>query len=347
MISQPLLIRADASVAMGTGHIMRCLGLAQAWQDAGGRAIFAIADATTSLRSRLSSEKMEVLEIESEAASEGDALRVVQFAIDNKTDWVVVDGYHFSDRYEHELKSAGLKVLHVDDGGFTGACVADLVLNSNSDATESMYPECKPQTRLLLGTRYVLLRREFSKWREWRRETPLEVRSVLVTMGGSDPDNLTALAIRALSNVKAPGLRVIVVAGGSNPHLPMLQKEVSESGVSIQLHETARNVPELMSQADLAVVAGGGTLWELMYMSCPVLSFGRSPLQRRILEDLKQRGLVEHLGNPHTYDPSKFVPAIEELAGSQSRRAKMTMLGRQQVDGEGARRVCEALTGSN
>ncbi len=347
MISQPLLIRADASVAMGTGHVMRCLALAQAWQDAGGRPIFAIAEATASLRSRLSSEGMEVLEIESDAASQGDARRVVEFAADQRSDWIVVDGYHFSDRYEHELKSAGLKLLHVDDGEFTGTCVADLILNSNSNATPFKYSGCKPQAGLLLGTSFALLRREFNKWRDWKRETPLQVRNVLVTMGGSDPDNLTGLAIRALAKVKAPEMRVTVLAGGSNPHLHILQKEILDTGLSMRVLENAGNVAELMSQADLAVIAGGGTLWELMFMSCPLLTFGRSLPQRRILDDLGRRGLVQHLGDPHTAAPSEVVLAIEELAASPLRRAKMAMLGRQQVDGEGARRVCDALARSN
>lgn len=342
-----LLIRADANVAIGTGHVMRCLALAQAWQDAGGRAVFAMAETTSSLSSRLRSERVEVATIECQPAGPGDARRVAQFAQEYGADWVVVDGYHFDNGYCRELKSAGLKFLVVDDAGFNGECVADFVLNSNSDAAKFMYPECKPQTRLLLGTHYALLRREFGNWREWKRETDSSVRNLLVTMGGSDPDNLTALVIQALELLKTQGIQATVVAGGSNPRLGTLRQEVAKVRASMRLQDSVLNMPELMAQADIAIIAGGGTLWEMMYMSCPVLSFGRTPMQRRILEDLHQRGMIRHLGDPQSGTASNLAQAIDELATSQSQRAKMATLGRQQVDGIGARRVCEILASSN
>jgi UDP-2,4-diacetamido-2,4,6-trideoxy-beta-L-altropyranose hydrolase len=342
-----LLIRADANVAIGTGHVMRCLALAQAWQDVGGRAVFAMAETTPSLSSRLRSESMEVATIECQPAGRGDARRVAEFAQEYGADWVVVDGYHFDNSYGRELKSAGLKFLVVDDAGFNGECIADFVLNSNADAAEFMYPECKPQTRLLLGTRYVLLRREFEKWREWKRETDSRAKNLLVTMGGSDPDNLTAFVIQALEQVKTEGLQATVIAGGSNPHLGILREEVLRMRTSLRLQDSVSNMPDLMAQADMAIIAGGGTLWELMYMSCPVLSFGRTPMQRRILDDLHQRGVIQHLGDPQLGSASNLAQVIDELAASQSQRAKMAMLGRQQVDGAGARRVCNVLASSN
>ena len=116
---------------------------------------------------------------------------------------------------------------------------------------------------------------------------------------------------------------------------------------SLRLQDSVSNMPDLMAQADMAIIAGGGTLWELMYMSCPVLSFGRTPMQRRILDDLHQRGVIQHLGDPQLGSASNLAQVIDELAASQSQRAKMAMLGRQQVDGAGARRVCNVLASSN
>jgi len=105
-------------------------------------------------------------------------------------------------------------------------------------------------------------------------------------------------------------------------------------------------MPELISNADLAIIAAGGTLWEMLYLQCPVLSFGRDPLQRRILDALQSQGIVRHLGDPRAMDPSRVAEAIDELSASHSQRASMAKLGREQVDGEGARRVADLLAGS-
>jgi len=342
-----LVFRADAEVAIGTGHVMRCLALAQAWQDAGGRASFLTVCETQSVADRLKSEGMEVIPLLGSAGSDADARQVSQLAHRRGANWVVLDGYHFGASYEGALKATGTRVLRVDDAGFSRPCTADMILNSNSDASESLYPNCDVRTRLLLGSRYVLLRREFLSWRDWERKTAPKVRHVLVAMGGSDPDNLTLLAMRALRLVKVPSWQATVVAGGSNPHLKILRAETQSSGAKVTLREAVSNMPELMAQSDLAIIAAGGTLWELLSMACPVLSFGRDPVQRRILDDLQRKGIVKHLGDPAGAKPAVVAEAIDALADDPQRRAKMARVGRQQVDGAGARRVCELLVSRN
>jgi UDP-2,4-diacetamido-2,4,6-trideoxy-beta-L-altropyranose hydrolase len=341
-----LLIRADASIAIGTGHVMRCLALAQAWQDAGGRAIFAMAETTPSVRSRLLSEVAEISIIEADVASLDDARRVNALARYHGAQWVVVDGYRFDRSYLCELRSAGLKLLLVDDGGLAEPHPVDVILNQNFTATESLYEHRQPDTRLLLGSAYTLLRREFVAWRNWKRDTVPVAGKLLITMGGSDPDNLTSLAIEALA-VKNGGLQSLIVAGGSNSNLDSLQQLASTAGGSIRVQDSVSSMAELMAHSDMALIAAGGTLWELLYMSCPVLSFARNPVQGRILAELHKQGIAQNLGNAQHYDPAMLAHAIGELAASPDRRARMSKLGRQQVDGEGARRVCEMLAASN
>jgi UDP-2,4-diacetamido-2,4,6-trideoxy-beta-L-altropyranose hydrolase len=338
-----LVIRADADIAMGTGHVMRCLALAQAWQDAGGRVIFAMAEATDAVRARISAEGIESVAIEANAASADDARHTRDLAQCNGADWVVLDGYHFDAGYRGELQRAGQKLLFLDDEGVDGPCSADIILNQNSDTVEEMYPRREPHTRLLLGTRYALLRREFLGWRAQKREIPRSASRLLVTMGGSDPDNLTSTVIQVLSRIKADSLHAMVLAGGSNPHFESLRDAVSNSAGTVRLQASASNMPELMAQADLAIIAGGGTLWELLYMSCPVISFSRNAVQSRILKDLHDRGVVHHLGDPRQVSPAILARTISKLAGSSERRTAMAEAGRQQVDGEGARRVCEVM----
>src|SRR5208282_4014056 len=112
-----LIIRADASVAMGTGHVMRCLALAQAWQDEGGECVFAIAEASQSLEERVRSEKIEAVAITASAGSQHDAAQCVALVGKYHASWLVVDGYQFDVEYQRRLKAAGLKLLVVDDTG--------------------------------------------------------------------------------------------------------------------------------------------------------------------------------------------------------------------------------------
>ncbi|MGA8617154.1 MAG: UDP-2,4-diacetamido-2,4,6-trideoxy-beta-L-altropyranose hydrolase [Candidatus Sulfotelmatobacter sp.] len=343
MVEGTLLIRADASVQMGTGHVMRCFALAQAWQDSGGRAVFAMVQPLPSMRQRLLAEGMEVVPIEAEPGTCDDARRVSELANQCGAAWVVVDGYCFDAVYQRELKIAELQVLFVDDNAHSDHYAADLVLNQNANADESLYPNREPYTRLLLGSRYVMLRREFEPWRKWKREIPVLGHKILITMGGSDPDNITLLAIKALAEVGIQGLEAVVVVGGSNPHLRSLEGAVGVCGRLVRLQRNATNMPELMAWADLALIAAGGTLWELLFMGCSVLSYARNPVQGAIISELGWQGVVRDLGNAQNFDPALLGAAVMELAESPESRRRMLVSGHERVDGRGAGRICELL----
>jgi UDP-2,4-diacetamido-2,4,6-trideoxy-beta-L-altropyranose hydrolase len=342
-----LIIRADASSAMGTGHVMRSLALAQAWQDEGGSCVFALAEATQAVERRLRSETCEVSTVTATPASQQDAAQVVELAAKHRAAWIVVDGYQFAVAYQRALKAAGLQVLIVDDGGRCGGYCADFVLDQGPDASEIPYRNRETYTRLLLGTRYVMLRREFTAWREWRREIPPVAQQLLVTIGGSDPEGLTLRLIAALRGAVAPELATTVVVGGSNPRRGELERANDETPSSVHLLCDPPNMPELMAQSDLAVICAGGTLWELFYMGCASLIYVRDERQRQTIARLHDAGAVYNLGAVWEFEESRLRAAIGELAASSKRREEMAEIGRQIVDGEGPRRVVSRLLGGS
>src|ERR1700675_1782319 len=120
MKSAVLLIRADASLAIGTGHVMRCLALAQAWKDAGGRAIFAIAQSTPAIEERLRDERFDVERAPVPVGSVADAEETARLAHKHGALWSVIDGYEFGAEYQTNLKGHGLRVLFIDDNGHAG-----------------------------------------------------------------------------------------------------------------------------------------------------------------------------------------------------------------------------------
>jgi spore coat polysaccharide biosynthesis predicted glycosyltransferase SpsG len=101
---------------MGTGHFMRCLAIAQAWQDAGGQAVFAVVDGLPAIRQRLLAENMELATLESPAGSEEDANSLAQLARRHAATWVVVDGYQFGAAYQQQVKALGPKLLFRGSG---------------------------------------------------------------------------------------------------------------------------------------------------------------------------------------------------------------------------------------
>lgn len=345
MGERTLLIRADANVAMGTGHVMRCLALAQAWQDSGGRSVFVMADNTPSLERRLQDEGMEVERLAAGAGTVEDAAETGNIAREKNADWILVDGYQFGSGYQAAIKKYGLKVLFMDDNVHAAPYSADLVLNQNVHARRDLYAQRDPSTQLLLGPRYAMLRREFGAWRNWRREIPTVGRKILVTMGGSDPDNLTARVIEATQRLSSPNLETTVLVGGSNPHLRTLEDLVRQQKLPMRLLIDASDISEWMTWADVAVAGAGTTFWEMCFLGLPSLLLVLASNQEGVAGTAGKMGIAYNLGNARELSGSTIEEKLAALLESEKERTKQSGNGRKLVDGRGAGRVVAFLSG--
>jgi len=346
MLADTLIIRADASVAIGTGHVMRCLALAQAWQDAGGSVVFAMAESTPAIDSRFRSEGMEIVHLDVSPNSLQDSRAFAALAFNRRAVWAVVDGYRFDSEYQHNLKNAGLKLLLVDDLGQYERYFADIILNQNVHAREQMYASREAYTRLLLGPRFAMLRRDFRPWGQWRREIAPNGRKVLVMMGGSDPDNVTATVLQALRTVNIGGLEVIAVLGGSNPHTAFLQDSASQSP-RIRFFKDAANMPDLMAWADIAVSAAGSTCAEMCLLGLPAILIDLAENQTPVAEELGRRKAAIHLGSSKEVTVAEIAEKVHSLLLSTELRLSLSQRSRELADGEGAERVAAAIHGND
>lgn len=343
-MSGTLIIRADANATIGTGHVMRCLALGQAWKDAGGEVVFVTATRAEGLLDRLRGEGFYVHELNEAYPAPGDWAATSQVLHAYPGSWVVLDGYHFDEAYQRRVKEASHRLLVIDDMAHLAHYYADIVLNQNLHAEQLKY-HCEPYTRLLLGTRYVILRREFLKWRGWQREIPEVARKVLVTLGGSDPENFTLKVIQALQQAEVDGLEAIVVAGATNPHYEKLLAAVQCSPTPIRLERNVTDMPGLMAWADVAIAAAGSTVWELAYMGLASLLLVLADNQCTIAEELDRRGIAVNLGGYGDLYGSDMAKAAIQVLTSTERRQRMAFLGKQLVEGEGNARVLMHLTG--
>jgi UDP-2,4-diacetamido-2,4,6-trideoxy-beta-L-altropyranose hydrolase len=315
---------------------MRCLALAQAWEDSGGQAVFAIAEAPLGVKQRLTTEGFSVLRVAGLPGSVTDAKTTTALANQLDAAWVVVDGDRFGAAFLTRLHSSGRRILLLDDFADRPAFPAHIVVNPNLGASWRDYRDKVSRHALLLGPSYVFLRREFTSPRT-QRTFPESARKILVTLGGSDPENLAPRIAHILAGI--PGYEVTVVMGpGYRKSIPSNPKNHK-----LRILRNPTNIRQLMETADVAVIAGGGTLWELLYLGCAVLSYARNPVQQRIVEELAEKGAATHLGATQKFDPAVLAISLAEVAKSKTTRIKMAEVGRQIVDGRGALRVLSVM----
>ncbi|HEX9780162.1 MAG TPA: UDP-2,4-diacetamido-2,4,6-trideoxy-beta-L-altropyranose hydrolase [bacterium] len=337
-----LLIRADGNAAIGTGHLMRCLALAQAWRHHGGGAALLAAAVPEAVRTRFIREGIPVAAMPAEPGDPEDAKLTIGAARRAGAAWIVADGYRFGSAYQLAIRRSRFRLLVIDDGRHAEHYYAHVVLNQNPHAEESLYAAREPDTRLLLGPQYALLRREFLQWNEWTREFPARTPRVLVTMGGGDPDNVTARVLEALEAL--PGrLETVAVAGPANPHAAELERFSKGAKAAVRLERQPAKMPELMSWADLAVSAAGSTVWELAFMGLPAALIVLAENQAPIAERLEAAGVALNLGLADTLTGEAVAGAAGALLGDAARRRGMSARGRALVSGEGASHVAAEL----
>ncbi len=321
---------------------MRCLALAEPWLQAGSAVTLLTFQPLPALRARAESLGVSLRELSAPLGSSADASETIALAQSLRAAWLVLDGYHFDAAFQRAVKAAGLRLLVFDDTAHAAHYSADFILNQNLGASASRYPHRDSTTRLLLGPRFVQLRGEFtafSRSAEHRSAGMIESAKagrcsafrLLVTLGGSDPDNITAKVLTALRSI--PDLTADIILGPANPHLADLESRIQNSESRIRLRQNPPDLPDLMARADLAICAGGTTAWELSFLGVPMLVLVLAENQRANAERLAEAGVAVHTSIP------KLADDLRTLHADAPRRAEMSRRARALVDGLGTFRV--------
>lgn len=335
-MKRTLIVRADADPEIGTGHVMRCLSLAQAWQDTGGEVVFAAADLPFSLIARLEREKILFEQVRATVGSLGDANHTAEIVRRVDAEWVVVDGYRFPSYYYEYLRESGFKVLALDDMAHLERYPVDVVLNQNLSATASVYHgRVEDDTELLLGPSYSLLRREFRMAKRRIRATAGSPRRVLVSFGGGDAVNFTGEILRNLIRSGRKDLDVVVLAGAANPNVPELRQLASTAPFSCVVQVNVENVAAVMNWADVAISAAGSTVWELAGMNVPALIGG---FEENQLVGLKALGKISIF---RAWPIEELL--TRDLAGELDRQPVATGVQLTGFDAQGSVRVVDWL----
>lgn len=336
-----LIIRADSGARIGAGHIMRCIALAQCYKARGGQVTFITNCESRDIKQRLLREGFRIIPLSQPYPDPADWEVTTQELKACPDSWLVADGYQFDSKYQCRIKKSGYKLLVIDDLAKIDHYYADLILNQNIYAQQLRYSS-EPYTRLLLGNRYALLRTEFLKYKS-PPDIPEIARKILVTLGGSDPDNVTLKIIRALKMVDIDNMEVVIVLGPENLYREEIKNELRRMPFGHRLKLSVRNMPEVMAWADMAISAGGSTFWETAYMGLPCLMIILAENQAANAEKLAANEVVLNLGWHDSVSETQIAQNIEKVIKSKKIREEMSFRSRTLIDGTGRERVVEFM----
>jgi len=329
-----VVFRADASLEIGTGHLVRCMTLADELRRHGATATFICREQPGHLIELTRSRGFETATIAHEDASLSQVARL-------HPDWVVVDDYGLGDAWETAVRPSTRRILAIDDlADRDHDC--DLLLDQNLyDGVEQRYASRLPaHCRQLIGPHYALLRPEFADARARLSRATKPVSRLLISFGGIDATNETA---RLLSGLKDfPALALDVVIGPGNPNRAEIQALTSERP-GTTLHIGTSRMAALMSEADAFVGAGGSTTWERFCLGLPSLVITVAENQVPTAQHLSKRGAIDYIGRQSDLTPDGLRAALSRFLADDAGRARMTELGMKLVDGLGAQRVAQAM----
>lgn len=289
-----VIFRTDASLDIGTGHVMRCLTLAQALREQEVTCHFVCREHAGNLIDLIrkygfevqalpmqdSSQQVPVFEAPLAHAAwlgadwQTDAEQTKMALADDVFDWMVIDHYALDARWEKQLRSSYRTLMVIDDiADRPHDC--DLLLDQNLGRTAQDYAGLLPKDcQVLVGPKYALLRPEFSELRQYslaRRASPT-LKHLLISMGGVDKDNATGQVLAGLKDCKLPAdLCITVVMGPHAPWLEQVRKQAKELSIPTEVLVSVDNMAQLMADSDLAIGAAGSTSWERCCLGLPTL----------------------------------------------------------------------------
>ncbi len=342
--------RTDGGSLAGSGHVMRCLTLAQCLQARGDQVLFICADQPGHLGELIAQRGFVVKLLAAghsvaEAGWADDAPQtqaVLHGAAGRRADWLVVDHYQLDQRWETALRASADRIMVIDDlANRPHDC--DLLLDQNlvPGLHERYAGKVPPACRQLLGPEYALLHPVYAELHQHTAPRRGAIRRILAFFGGADSANLTERAIDAFVDVGRPDIHMDVVLGASSRRCEAIAQKV-QGHANINLHAGLPSLATLMSQADLALGAGGVSHWERLCLGLPCLVVTLSDNQLAASHELHHLGLIDLLGHHDVVDAQVLTLALKARLdqGLPEEWSKRCMA---RVDGLGASRVSAAL----
>jgi len=335
-------IRADANKEIATGHVMRCLSVAVEIRKMGGECVFITSDENAT--SLIKSHGFETICLHSRwDCLERETLKLISLIREKMTKKLIIDSYYVTEKYLKELGQY-TRLVYIDDMNFFKYPVS-MIINYNIFHSVFSYPETYKGTgtRLLLGCEFAPLREEFAGVSFQVREP---VRKILITTGGSDPYNVAGkLLDRIATENLNEDICFQVVAGKFNSHLEHLSR-LARIKRNIVLCHDVESMSALMRDCDLAITAGGFTMYELCACGVPSVCFSYADNQLNGVKGFQKAGLMAYAGDVRNNEEqclSQILSHIRTYIENPDSRKEISVSMQKLVDGKGASRIAEAI----
>jgi len=318
------LIRVDASLRLGSGHLMRCLTLAKALRQQGFQLNFICRDAPGDLHTLVLNEGFTLLRLpllpeQTKMDERSDAVQSLAL-LDQHYDLLIVDHYQLAAAYCSLLRQRCRLILQIDDLA-NRQLDCDLLLDQNlfPDSASRYQRHLPRHCQTMLGPAFALLRDEFYLSSETKRE------HLLIGFGGSDEQNLTSMAILALTRLKLSDLAADIVIGANNPWRAEVTQLVS-SLPNAQLHVQCDYMAKLMRRARLMLGSGGSSHWERCICHLPGLIVTVAENQQATTAYLDQLGACIWLGQAADMTVEGFAERLNDSLSQPDRLTKMAQI---------------------
>ena len=361
-------IRVDASRLIGSGHVMRCLALAEGLRKSGATVRFICREHEKKLTSMICNKQFDCEMLHSSNATNDripnwqeedlpelahwlgtdwsqDVVDTRRVLTKDKYDWLIVDHYALNWRWQSALRPFVGKIMVIDDlADRRHDC--DVILDSVCGRQINDYRRLSPTgCQFLLGTKFALLRTEFSEWRNvalQKRQRTNKVRRFLITMGGVDMQNLTGTVLDQFIKINLPlDAEVNVVVGTGYSHVEQTKLQIknmpTKSTLEIGVDDMARKITE----ADFGIGAFGISTWERCCLGLPSVNIVTEKNQRQNAGALKKENIGKVLCSESL--DKELVPAINQVMESLQFYQQSVYRGSQLVDGDGVARVADCL----
>lgn len=353
--------RVDASVHIGTGHVIRCLTLADRLAARGAACDFVMRAHPGNLIEQVRDRGYEVFELPDGTGAPSDAdgtAHAAWLGTDRSTDaaqtrdaltgqppydWLVIDHYAIDARWQAQLGQVARRVFVIDDLA-DRAHDCDLLLDQNLQAAPGRYASLLPGTaQTLLGPRYALLRPEFEAHRATlQRDAGGAVARILVFLGGIDAPGLTLPVLQMIEKLRGPDVQAEVVVGAANPRREIIADWCASRSWTI-LHDGNADMGSLTAACDLAIGAGGTTMWERAALAIPSVVVAIAENQKPGSEAVAAEGAALYVGDEGSVENGALEAALRVVLTNPWLREQLSKRSALLVDGRGAARVADRL----
>ena len=359
-----IVFRCDASIQIGSGHVMRCLTLADELSRQGAESFFICRQHDGSLIEILQQRGYQVytlplehgLVIESESKAtlahadwlastqHRDAELSISIVKAIQPDWLIVDHYALDESWEKRLKPYCKKLMVIDDlADRKHDC--DILLDQNFGRDPQDYAAyVNEDCELLCGSNYALLRPEFAEWRSYslERRQHNKLASILINLGGVDKDNITTKILKGLQTKSLPDhCSMNIVMGSTSPWIEAVKQQAAIMQWRTVVKVGVDNMAELMANSDLAIGAAGSTSWERCCLGLPTIMLVLADNQRDIAN------VLEDVGAALTFNINKLEAeplALEQcIASAVPKMRAMSRVASAVTDGLGVTRLSKVL----